>query len=60
MSANWKEVFHNGHSAGMALVDFLKLSSMLFIERRGASSKLSANLASYRCEVCDNLKSFLY
>ena len=45
-SANWKEVFHNGHSAGMALIDFLKLSAMLYIQCNGASSKLSVSLAS--------------
>ena len=59
-SANWKEVFHNGHSAGMALLNFLKLSAMLFIQCHGATSKLSASLASYKSGVCDNLQSILY
>ena len=39
MSANWKDVFLNGHFAGMALVDFLKLSTMLFIQCHVAASK---------------------
>ena len=52
-------MFHNGHSAGMALVDFLKLSAMLFIQCNGASSKLSATLASHKSGVCDNLQSVL-
>lgn len=59
-SANWKEVFLYGHSAGMALLDFLKLSAMLFIQCHDATSKLSASLASYKSGVCDNLQSILY
>ena len=53
-------MFHNGHSAGMALVDFLKLSAMLFIQCHGTNSKLSASLASNKTGVCDNLQSILY
>lgn len=59
-SANWKEVFLYGHSAGMALLEFLKLSAMLFIQCHDATSKLSASLASYKSGVCDNLQSILY
>ena len=32
MSANWIEEFHNGRSAGIVLIEFLKLSAMLFIQ----------------------------
>ena len=43
----------------MALVEFLKLSTMLFIQCHGTTSKLAASLALYKNGVCDNFQSIL-
>ena len=59
MSTNKKEVFHNGRSARIALVEFLKLSAMLLIQCHGTTSKLAASLALYKNGVCDNFQSIL-
>ena len=60
MSANWIEEFHNGRSAGIVLIEFLKLSAMLLIQFHSTSSKVSASLPSYKSGVCGISQSILY